>query len=150
MISFQRVLTSYYQQPNCPHPRVLKDGPIPSVCRRPEPRLPQHRPLQRRVVPALRPLVAVRPSHPFLSPLPTRTLSTAGYPAANPRHGALLLQTTQPHRLRDAPGSAETVADATYVDHGKTVFAERCARCHSARSCSRSRTRSDGCAAKTT
>jgi len=44
------------------------------------------------------------------------------------------LKTATPHRLRDAPGGAALLtADATALDRGKVVFAERCARCHSSK-----------------
>jgi hypothetical protein len=43
-----------------------------------------------------------------------------------------LLASTPPHYLKDAPGgSAYLTADAATMTRGKTVFAERCARCHS-------------------
>ena len=44
------------------------------------------------------------------------------------------LKSTSPHLLKDAPGGASHLTkDATQLDHGKTVFAERCARCHSSK-----------------
>src|SRR5262245_9828045 len=42
------------------------------------------------------------------------------------------LESTPPHYLKDAPGgSAYLTASEATLTRGKTVFAERCARCHS-------------------
>lgn len=47
---------------------------------------------------------------------------------------AFFLKTTDPHHLKDAPGGAAYLTeDAATVTRGKTVFAERCARCHSSK-----------------
>jgi hypothetical protein len=44
------------------------------------------------------------------------------------------LKTTEPHHLKDAPGGVEELKkDEALVPHGRTVFAERCARCHSSK-----------------
>ena len=44
------------------------------------------------------------------------------------------LKTTEPHLLKDAPGGAAYLSkDKAVLDRGKTVFAERCARCHSSK-----------------
>lgn len=49
------------------------------------------------------------------------------------------LRTTEPHKLKDAPGSEKYLGkegDAEYakkLDAGKRVFAENCARCHSSK-----------------
>src|SRR5262245_12191353 len=44
------------------------------------------------------------------------------------------LATTDPHYLRDAPnGPSYLTEDAASTRRGKTVFAERCARCHSSK-----------------
>ncbi len=44
------------------------------------------------------------------------------------------LKTTDPHYLKDAPGGAGYLsADQAQLTRGKTVFAERCARCHSSK-----------------
>src|SRR2546421_8809043 len=44
------------------------------------------------------------------------------------------LRTTEPHKLKDAPGSASFMTkDTAQVDRGKVVFAENCARCHSSK-----------------
>ncbi len=43
-----------------------------------------------------------------------------------------LLESTPPHYLKDAPGGKAYInADEATLQRGKTVFAERCARCHS-------------------
>jgi hypothetical protein len=45
-----------------------------------------------------------------------------------------LAKAGEPHRLADAPGGAQHLNDEkSTVDRGKTVFAERCARCHSSK-----------------
>jgi hypothetical protein len=50
------------------------------------------------------------------------------------------LKTTEPHKLKDAPGTEKYLGnpdkDKTYaqkLDRGKVVFAENCARCHSSK-----------------
>jgi hypothetical protein len=44
------------------------------------------------------------------------------------------LKTTDPHYLKDAPGgTAYLSTDQAQLTRGKTVFAERCARCHSSK-----------------
>ena len=50
------------------------------------------------------------------------------------------LKTTEPHKLKDAPGSEKYLGKpdtdkkyATKLDRGKVVFAENCARCHSSK-----------------
>ncbi len=46
----------------------------------------------------------------------------------------LLSKASDPHRLKDAPDSAEYVPkDKRQLARGKVVFAERCARCHSSK-----------------
>jgi hypothetical protein len=47
-----------------------------------------------------------------------------------------LVRTGQPDRLADLPAPIRSrflISDAATLDHGKTVFAERCARCHSSK-----------------
>ncbi len=52
----------------------------------------------------------------------------------SPGMALFFLKSTEPHHLRDAPGGAQYLAeDAATLDQGKTVFAERCARCHSSK-----------------
>jgi hypothetical protein len=44
------------------------------------------------------------------------------------------LKTTDPHHLADAPGGkAYLTKDKAVLQHGKEVFADRCARCHSSK-----------------
>lgn len=44
------------------------------------------------------------------------------------------LKSTDPHKLKDAPGGGAYLADAAaQLERGKEVFAERCARCHSSK-----------------
>jgi hypothetical protein len=51
-----------------------------------------------------------------------------------PDMASFFLATTDPHYLKDAPnGSSYLTEDAASTRRGKTVFAERCARCHSSR-----------------
>lgn len=51
-----------------------------------------------------------------------------------PDMALFFLKTTGPHRLKDAPGGAAYITkDNAKLDRGKTVFAERCARCHSSK-----------------
>lgn len=51
-----------------------------------------------------------------------------------PDMALFFLKSTAPHLLKDAPGgSAYLTKDQAKLEHGKTVFAERCARCHSSK-----------------
>ncbi len=51
-----------------------------------------------------------------------------------PYMASFFLATTDPHYLKDAPnGSSFLTEDAASTRRGKTVFAERCARCHSSK-----------------
>jgi hypothetical protein len=51
-----------------------------------------------------------------------------------PATALFFLKSTEPHHLKDAPGGAEELKkDEAMVPHGKAVFAERCARCHSSK-----------------
>jgi hypothetical protein len=51
-----------------------------------------------------------------------------------PDMALFFLKSTAPHHLKDAPGGAAYLTkDSAVLDHGKTVFAERCARCHSSK-----------------
>ncbi|WP_053077240.1 hypothetical protein [Chromobacterium sp. LK11] len=44
------------------------------------------------------------------------------------------LKSTDPHKLKDAPGGAQYLSsDAAQLSRGKVVFAENCARCHSSK-----------------
>lgn len=54
--------------------------------------------------------------------------------AGTPATALFFLKSTQPDRLKDAPGGAKYLtADPAILDRGKTVFAETCARCHSSK-----------------
>lgn len=54
--------------------------------------------------------------------------------AQSPDMALFFLASTAPHKLKDAPGGAKYLtADAATIDLGKTVFADRCARCHSSK-----------------
>lgn len=51
-----------------------------------------------------------------------------------PNMARFFLASTDPHYLKDAPGGARYLTDNSETLHrGKTVFAERCARCHSSK-----------------
>jgi hypothetical protein len=51
-----------------------------------------------------------------------------------PNMARFFLASTDPHYLRDAPGGADYLTDEpATLGRGKTVFAERCARCHSSK-----------------
>ncbi len=51
-----------------------------------------------------------------------------------PYTALFFLKSTAPHLLKDAPGGeAYLTKDQAQLDRGKTVFAERCARCHSSK-----------------
>ncbi len=51
-----------------------------------------------------------------------------------PDMALFFLKSTGPHLLKDAPGGAAYLTkDAATLQHGKVVFAERCARCHSSK-----------------
>jgi hypothetical protein len=51
-----------------------------------------------------------------------------------PDMALFFLASTSPHLLKDAPGGdAYITKDNAKLDRGKTVFAERCARCHSSK-----------------
>jgi hypothetical protein len=54
--------------------------------------------------------------------------------AQSPNMALFFLASTAPHKLQDAPGGAKYLtADAATLDLGETVFADRCARCHSSK-----------------
>jgi hypothetical protein len=51
-----------------------------------------------------------------------------------PNMALFFLKATAPHHLEDAPGGKDYLTkDVAQLDLGKTVFAERCARCHSSK-----------------
>jgi hypothetical protein len=54
--------------------------------------------------------------------------------AQTPLTALYFLKAGRPDKLRDAPGGARHLAmDQAVLERGKTVFAERCARCHSSK-----------------
>jgi hypothetical protein len=54
--------------------------------------------------------------------------------AQTPNMALFFLKSTAPHKLKDAPGGQTYLSkSAEVVNHGKMVFAERCARCHSSK-----------------
>ena len=54
--------------------------------------------------------------------------------AQSPDMALFFLASTAPHKLKDAPGGAKYLtADTAILNLGKTVFADRCARCHSSK-----------------
>ena len=54
--------------------------------------------------------------------------------AQTPDVALFFLKSTAPHLLKDAPGGQAYISkSATVLNHGKMVFAERCARCHSSK-----------------
>jgi len=51
-----------------------------------------------------------------------------------PDMALFFLKSTEPHLLKDAPGGAAYLTkDQKVLQHGATVFADRCARCHSSK-----------------
>lgn len=54
--------------------------------------------------------------------------------AGTPNTALFFLKAAQPDRLQDAPGGpAFLTSDTATLDHGKAVFADTCARCHSSK-----------------
>jgi hypothetical protein len=54
--------------------------------------------------------------------------------AQSPDLALFFLASTGPHKLKDAPGGEKYLTtDAATLNLGKTVFADRCARCHSSK-----------------
>ena len=54
--------------------------------------------------------------------------------AQTPNLAKFFMKTTDPHKLKDAPGGDRFLtADPPQLREGKEVFAERCARCHSSK-----------------
>lgn len=74
-----------------------------------------------------------------ITPIPIATAQkNSGYWQATemgtPNTALFFLKAAQPDHLKDAPGgSAYLSADAATLDHGKQVFADTCARCHSSK-----------------
>ena len=54
--------------------------------------------------------------------------------AGTPNQALFFLKAAQPDHLKDAPGGSQYLAtDAKVLAHGKEVFADTCARCHSSK-----------------
>jgi mono/diheme cytochrome c family protein len=74
-----------------------------------------------------------------ISPIPLETVQkNSVYWLATemqtPNMARFLLAGTDPHYLKDAPGGAAHLdAGAATLQRGRTIFAERCARCHSSK-----------------
>jgi len=82
-----------------------------------------------------RPIVGGQPITPIEIAV-TRRNSTywAATERQTPYMARFFLRASAPHLLKDAPGGAAYLTeDAATVTQGKTVFAERCARCHSSK-----------------
>jgi cytochrome c2 len=82
-----------------------------------------------------RPLIGGKPISPIEISVARQHSSYWNATEAQTANVALFfLKSTEPHHLRDAPGGAGFLSeDAATIDQGKTVFAERCARCHSSK-----------------
>jgi len=82
-----------------------------------------------------RALIGGRPISPI--PIATAQKNSVYWQATElqtPNMARFFLASTDPHYLKDAPGGANYLrADATTLERGKVVFAERCARCHSSK-----------------
>lgn len=81
------------------------------------------------------PVAGGRPISPI--PIATAEKNSAYWratEAGTPLTALFFLKATGPDHLADAPGGAKYLAtDAALVDHGKDVFADTCARCHSSK-----------------
>lgn len=82
-----------------------------------------------------RPLVGIKKQTPI-----SVKAAQANSPAWNwserdaPKLAGYLIKYAKPHRLADAPGGSKYLtADAKTLEHGKVVFAQNCARCHSSK-----------------
>jgi len=82
-----------------------------------------------------RPLIGGQPITPI--PIATAERNSSYWRATEmqtPNMARFFLASTDPHYLKDAPGGNGHLNDsAAVLERGKTVFAERCARCHSSR-----------------
>jgi mono/diheme cytochrome c family protein len=82
-----------------------------------------------------RPVIGGKPITPI--PIETAEKNSVYWRAtelASPDLARFLLASTDPHHLKDAPGSAQYLtASAAVLARGKEVFADRCARCHSSK-----------------
>jgi cytochrome c2 len=82
-----------------------------------------------------RPLVGGQPISPIeISVARQHSTYWNATEAQTPNVALFFLKSAEPHHLRDAPGGARYLSeDAATLEQGKTVFAERCARCHSSK-----------------
>lgn len=82
-----------------------------------------------------RPLIGGKEISPF--PIATARKNSAMWmanEAQTPNLALFFIATAKPDLLKNAPGGAEILAQgADKVAHGKEVFGERCARCHSSK-----------------
>jgi hypothetical protein len=82
-----------------------------------------------------RPIVGGKPISPI--PIKTARQNSAYFKATEAQTfgtAAFFLKTTDPHHLADAPGGKTYLTtDNAVLTHGKIVFAENCARCHSSK-----------------
>ena len=130
-------LTQFFQPPNTVWtPHVLKDGSDSvGALGRAQPRLSQHRPVQRGMAAALQPGGRRQdddtdPDHDGAGEF----VVLAGDRGADPGHGAVLPEGAYPHQLKNAPGGSAYLTDPpATVQRGKVVFADNCAACHSSK-----------------
>jgi len=103
---------------------------------RAEPRILEHRHIQRGVAPALQRAGGRQAGHSHRDQRgapETRRISSPRKRKPSPP-AEFFLKTTDPHYLRDAPGGDKHLTkDKALLNRGKIVFAENCARCHSSK-----------------
>jgi hypothetical protein len=82
-----------------------------------------------------RPVIGGKPITPI--PIATAERNSVYWRATEaqtPNMARFFVASTDPHKLKDAPGGARYLdADAATLRRGKIAFAERCARCHSSK-----------------
>jgi hypothetical protein len=81
------------------------------------------------------PLVGGKPTTPIEIAVARKNSAFWGATEAQtPDMALFFLKSTDPHKLKDAPGGAAYLTkDKAVLNRGKVVFAERCARCHSSK-----------------
>ena len=137
-------LTELFKAPNTSYsPRVLKDGAdsvgAPGALNRVYLNIGLY---SEEWLRRFNPIVGGKPITPIEIAVAQQKSSYWRDRGADAAHRPLLPQGRRPDKLADAPGGTQHLAtDAAVIERGKTVFAERCARCHSARSPSRRRAR---------
>jgi hypothetical protein len=130
-------LTQFYEAPNTVWtPRVLKDGsdsvgPLAALNRV----YVNIGLFSEEWLTHFKPFVGGRPFTPFKISVAERNSTYWKATEAQTADVALFfLATAKPDLLKNAPGGAAFLtAGRGELDHGKTVFAERCARCHSSK-----------------